>query len=67
MSDTNKRTLVKSLLWRGIATVTTIVIALILTGSAEVALAIGGVEMVAKFLIYYIYERAWSKVKWGQD
>ena len=67
MSETNTRTLVKSLLWRLIATATTIVIALILTGSVDVALAIGGVEMVAKFITYYMYERVWSGVKWGQD
>lgn len=59
------RSIMKGLTWRVLATITTILIALIITGEAETAMKIGSIEFVAKFLVYYFHERAWARVTLG--
>lgn len=60
--ESRLRSLMKALSWRVVATLTTGLIALAITGSIETALAIGGIEFVLKFVIYYAHERAWQWV-----
>ncbi|MFT5031226.1 MAG: putative membrane protein [Candidatus Binatia bacterium] len=59
------RSALKGFTWRIIATTTTIVIALIVTGDIKPALKIGAVEFVAKFAVYYLHERAWARAPLG--
>ena len=56
------RSLAKAFSWRVVATLTTSVIAYIITGSLDTAALIGGIEFFVKFLIYYMHERAWAMV-----
>jgi len=63
--ETRLRSILKGLTWRVLATTTTGVIAYFVTGSLKPALAIGSVEFVAKFGIYYLHERAWQTVPRG--
>ena len=65
MSESRSRSVVKSLSWRFVATATTFLIVLAFTGRLDLAVAIGGVEVVAKLLIFYVHERTWQRVKWG--
>ena len=62
LKDHNSRTrsLAKALMWRVTATLTTALIAYIITGEAKMAVIIGGIEFVLKFIIYYGHERAWN-------
>ena len=53
----------KTLSWRLIATLTTIMVAWLIIGDVSAALAIGGVEFFIKMIVYYLHERAWSKVE----
>ena len=62
-SDSHIRALVKALTWRITATLTTALIALLVTGELGVAVMIGGIEFVIKFFIYYAHERAWNLVR----
>jgi uncharacterized membrane protein len=32
-----------------------------LTGKLDIALSIGGIEVVSKMILYYLHERAWVK------
>jgi uncharacterized membrane protein len=57
------RSLVKALTWRVTATLTTALIAYIVTGEVGTAVIIGGIEFVLKFIIYYAHERAWNLVR----
>ncbi len=66
MSDTRSRSLTKALTWRLLASLTTVAIVLLLSGELELALSVGGVEAVAKFIVFYGHERAWSLVPWGR-
>jgi uncharacterized membrane protein len=63
--ESNARSLLKAVSWRVIATMTTILIAWLVYGDIKPALAIGGIEFIAKFLIYYLHERAWQVVPHG--
>ena len=59
-ADSHVRSLAKAFSWRIVATLTTAVIAYVVTGSLDTAAIIGGIEFVLKFVIYYLHERAWQ-------
>ncbi|MAG96446.1 MAG: hypothetical protein CMM08_07150 [Rhodospirillaceae bacterium] len=61
-----KRTVAKTLTWRGTATIDTFMISLIVTGSLGWAGSIAALEVVTKVLLYYLHERAWVRVAWGR-
>ena len=68
-SDTSERllrSLVKSISWRIIGTLDTILISYIITGKLAFALSIGGIELVTKMILYVIHERLWNNIKWGK-
>ena len=67
MSESRARSVVKSLTWRATATLTTMVIVFAFTGRLDLAVAVGGIEIVAKLLIFYGHERLWQKVRWGLE
>ena len=62
-SDSRIRALAKALTWRITATLTTALIAFLITGELGVAVMIGGIEFVIKFFIYYAHERIWNLVR----
>ncbi len=64
--ETNKRSIVKGISWRLIATGTTIVIIYFFFGRLDLAIAAGLIESVLKVGLYWAHERAWFKVKWGK-
>jgi len=66
LKESKTRSILKGLTWRILATATTATIAYFVTGSIKPALAIGGVEFVTKFFIYYMHERAWQSVPRGK-
>ena len=66
MRDSHARSVAKSISWRIIATLTTIVVVFLFTGNIKISLGVGAVELVAKLLFYYFHERAWDKVHWGR-
>ena len=57
-----KRHIAKTISWRIIGTLATIILSGIITGSWEIGLAIGGVEVITKMVLYYLHERAWYKL-----
>jgi uncharacterized membrane protein len=59
--DTNIKSIVKSVSWRVVGTIDTIIISFIITGQLTMALSIGSVEVVSKIFLYYLHERAWEK------
>ena len=63
--ESHIRSLLKGLTWRVLATCTTMTIAWLTTGDVSLALKIGSIEFFAKFLIYYLHERAWLLVPSG--
>jgi adenylylsulfate kinase len=64
--DTNRRSIVKGVSWRFLATTTTIIIVYVFFGRLDLAIAAGMIETVAKVILYWGHERAWMNVKWGR-
>ena len=64
--ESKLRSIIKSLSWRLLATLTTILIVYIFVGDTKIALSIGGVEVFLKMLVYFIHERLWEKVRFGR-
>jgi uncharacterized membrane protein len=61
-----KRHILKTISWRIIGTLDTIVLSWLITGSWKIGLSIGGVEVFTKMLLYYLHERVWYKfVRYG--
>ena len=56
-----KRHIAKTISWRVIGTLDTIVISGLITGSWGAGLAIGGIEIISKMVLYYLHERAWYR------
>ncbi len=66
MREKSYRSLVKSISWRTIGTIDTILIAWLVIGQLNFAIAIGGVEFFTKMLLYFLHERAWNRIKFGK-
>ena len=64
--DLQKRTIVKTLTWRVTASLTTFIIAWILTGDLLIGISIGSIEAISKIFLYYFHERIWNKIKWAK-
>lgn len=66
-AETQKRTLIKTVSWRILATLTTGLLVYIFTGNFTIALEVGAVEVIAKLVLYYLHERGWSIIPWGMS
>jgi len=56
-----KRHIAKTISWRIIGTLDTFILSWIITSSWKTGLAIGGVEIITKMLLYFFHERLWYK------
>jgi uncharacterized membrane protein len=63
--ESHIRSVLKGISWRATGTITTIMVAYFLTGEIGSALQIGGIEVITKFVLYYIHERAWQRIPRG--
>ncbi|WP_374960257.1 DUF2061 domain-containing protein [Gilvibacter sp.] len=64
---TKKRTLMKTISWRVLATTTTFIIAgAVLNEFDTIALYIALTELFTKFVLYYFHERLWLKLPLGK-
>ena len=58
------RHLAKTITWRIVGTIDTMILSSLITGSIKIGLAIGGTEVITKMVLYFLHERAWYK--WGK-
>ena len=56
-----KRHKAKTVTWRIVGTLDTIIISGLITGSWEAGLAIGGIEIISKMALYFVHERLWYR------
>ncbi|MFV0530426.1 MAG: DUF2061 domain-containing protein [Flavobacteriales bacterium] len=66
-SESPFRSVLKSLSWRVVGTLDTIIISWFVTGKVELAVSIGSIELFSKMLLYFFHERIWNRVKWGKQ
>jgi len=65
VEDSRKRSVVKSIVWRIICIVVSVLTTFFLTGEWDIAVAVGTVYNAITMVLYYFHERFWSKIKWG--
>ena len=63
--DSKKRHLAKTISWRAVGTLDTMILAWIITGNPVTGLQIGFAEVVTKMILYYLHERTWYKIDFG--
>lgn len=56
-----KRHILKTISWRIVGTIDTMLLSWFITGSWKLGLTIGGVEVITKMVLYFLHERAWYK------
>lgn len=66
MSEKSYRSIVKSVSWRTIGTIDTIIISYVITGKPGLAFSIGGIEVFTKMALYYFHERTWNRINFGR-
>ncbi|RXG21487.1 DUF2061 domain-containing protein [Leeuwenhoekiella aequorea] len=65
-SEKPARSIVKSISWRIVGTIDTVLISWVITGTLALAFSIGAVELVTKMVLYFFHERIWNTINWGK-
>lgn len=61
-ADKPIKSLIKSVSWRIVGTIDTMIISYFITGKVTIALSIGSVEVLTKTILYYFHERLWAHI-----
>jgi uncharacterized membrane protein len=61
-ADKPIKSIMKSVSWRIVGTIDTMIISFIITGRVTIALSIGSVEVITKTVLYYFHERIWAHI-----
>ena len=65
-ADSNLKSFAKTVSWRIVGTLDTIVISYLITGSTSMAFSIGSIEVITKMVLYYFHERVWNQIRVGR-
>lgn len=65
--ESKKRHIAKTITWRMVGTLDTMVLAWIISGNPMIGLKVGGAEMMTKMILYYLHERVWYKINFGLE
>lgn len=65
--ESRKRHLGKTITWRMVGTVDTMILAWFITGNPMTGLKIGLAEVMTKMIFYYMHERVWYKINFGLE
>ncbi len=66
-ADKLRRSAAKTMTWRVLASIDTMLLSWYFTGSLAVAAAIGGFEIVTKLVLYFFHERLWARLRIGLE
>ncbi len=64
--DTHKRTLIKTITWRILATILTILAIYIWIGDFNTSLGLGIATNILTTIGYYVHERIWNELNYGR-
>ncbi len=62
-----KRHIAKTITWRFIGTIDTIILSWFITGDPYAGLKIGLAEITTKSILYYLHERVWFKINLSKE
>jgi len=63
--DSAIRSVIKTVSWRILATVTTVLVIYALTDDGDLAMTVGYLEATIKMGLYYFHERIWNRLQVG--
>ena len=66
MKERRYRSITKAVSWRITGTMDTFIISFLVTGKPKFALAISGIEVFTKIILYYFHERLWNRLSFGR-
>jgi uncharacterized membrane protein len=61
-ADKPLKSIMKSISWRALGTIDTMIISYFITGRVTIALSIGSIEVLTKTILYYFHERLWAHI-----
>jgi uncharacterized membrane protein len=64
--ETHPRSIIKAISWRTLGTLDTFAISWFMTAKVEIAGSIAALEVITKVAWYYLHERVWAAIAWGQ-
>jgi uncharacterized membrane protein len=67
LSDTSRRSLVKTITWRVTGSGATFLISYAIAGNFAIAGTIAVVQLVSNTVLYFLHERVWNRIKWGRQ
>lgn len=65
--DSKKRHIAKTVTWRIVGTIDTMILAWIISGDPMIGLQVGAAEVITKMILYYLHERVWYKLDFGLE
>ncbi|WP_040279612.1 DUF2061 domain-containing protein [Psychroserpens damuponensis] len=65
--QSHKRHIAKTITWRIVGTIDTIILSWIISGDPITGLKIGSAEVITKMLLYYFHERVWFKINLSKE
>jgi uncharacterized membrane protein len=60
-----KRHIAKTITWRIVGTIDTMLLGWVITGNPMTGVKIGGLEVITKMFLYFAHERVWFKINFG--
>ena len=66
MTESSRRSLVKTITWRLSGSAATFTIAWLISGDLSVAGPIAVIQLILNTLLYYVHERIWNTIDWGR-
>lgn len=67
MSDTSRRSLVKTVSWRITGSTATFAISYTVLGDVAVSGTIAVIQLTFNTLLYFVHERIWNNIRWGRN
>lgn len=67
MANSRARHFAKTITWRVVGTIDTMILAWVISGDPATGFKVGAAEIVTKMVLYYCHERAWYKINFGLD
>jgi len=65
MKESKRRSLIKALTYRALATIATFSVALVFTGNMGASIQIGMADFVIKMTLFFVNDRVWNSIQWG--
>ena len=64
-NPTVRRHAAKTITWRIVGTIDTMIVAWFVSGNPMIGLKIGGMEVFTKMILYFTHERVWFRINFG--